>query len=91
MANPGNRHCANCIGALSFSIAKGEKGKIQLDRKQISQKRTYTKQFTRPQEVGQDSRIPSEYKTSLVCLVVGLLDFYQYVNGTHSYESFSTH
>ena len=22
MASPGNRHCANCIGALSFPIAR---------------------------------------------------------------------
>jgi len=23
MASPGNRHCANCIGTLSFPIARG--------------------------------------------------------------------
>ena len=28
MASPGNRHCANCIGALSFSMP-GSPGKRQ--------------------------------------------------------------
>jgi len=30
MASPGNRHCANCIGALSFPITTESHGEITL-------------------------------------------------------------